>query len=211
MRDKDNVPLPGVCALRFLTFEKLPDYSSGRPDDPAQFLSTGRDNQRYWREAAEYARVHLSMVELRFELSNRSDFALSNTKLEVSVEALDGQAVQLLVVGDLRKRPKAQDMNPIFGWDDRMPNIRMRSEDFVIVAGSATPLCHARFGTLLPGETTRAPESLGVRSTGPGKLRFRFRILAGELATPIESERLLEVTGPSEKLGLEGLQKVLAG
>ena len=68
------------------------------------------------------------------------------------------------------------------------------------------PVCHVRFGSLLPGEEGRSSDTLAIIPLGPGKLRLRFRILAGELATPHESERVVEASGEVEQLDFEGFK-----
>ncbi len=206
--NRANEPLPEAQLLRFLHFDSLPDYASRDPSDPFSYSLSSIDNRDYWREVAEYVRLRFSLVELQFDLSNRSDFALSNVKLEVSAVPLDGQSLQLMAGKDLPNRPTSQCIfdASVHSLADVMAR---RQTSFVIDQSGKVPLCNVRFGALLPGETSRSSDTLAVLPSGPGKLRIRFRVLAGELASPIESERILEVSGPSERLGLAGLKRVL--
>jgi len=55
----------------------------------------------------------------------------------------------------------------------------------------------ARLGTLLPGESARAPDAVVVRVPGPSRTHGECRILTGELATPIEQVVELRIDGQS--------------
>lgn len=204
----DNERLPDSLALRFLQFEAMPDYVSERSSGPFSIRPIWHDNRDYWREEAEYRKAQLSLIQVQFKLTNRSNFALANAKLEISVEALDGQSFKMLATHDLPDEPEAQS-NGIRGFQTFADIMLRREKKFIVDEGGSAPLCHARLGTLLPGETARAADSLAVLPSGPGRMRIHVRVLAEELATPIEHDRLIEVTGSSETHDLEGLWKVM--
>lgn len=204
----ENEVLPETVTRKYLTFpEKLPDYES--PPERLGTLDVFRariwhDNKAYWREYAEYARVNAGLVEMKFILMNRSEMSLSNAKLEVSVKPLDGQSFCMLVGADLPDEPSRQ-------WSSTqgqrsLPEMPDRREARVIVDESGVhPVCHVRFGSLLPGEKGSSSDSLAILPSGPGKLQLHFRILAGELTAPRESERFLELTGESTFLDIAEL------
>jgi hypothetical protein len=204
----NNEKLPDSLTLRFLQFDALPDYVSERSSGPFRIPSIWHDNRDYWREEAEYRKTQLSLIQVQFELANRSNFALANAKLEISVEALDGQSFKMLATHDLPNEPEAQS-NGINGFHTVADIMLRREKRFIVDEGGSIPLCHARLGTLLPGEAARATDSLAVLPSGPGRMRIHVRVLAEELATPIEHDRLIEVTGASETHDLEGLWKVM--
>ncbi len=136
------------------------------------------DNRDYWRDVAEYLKTHLSLIGIRFELANRSDFALSNAKLEVSIHAEDGQEIKLMAGDDLPEEPQ-HEWNPTAGMRS-FAEAMSRHERFVVDEAGVVPICHARFGRLLPGETARAIEFLAVLPSGPGRIRISIRVLAAE-------------------------------
>lgn len=203
----DNGPLPETFALRYLQFsEKLPDYESARESDGPFGISMRspiwHDNKDFWREYAEYAVVDAALIEIKFLLLNRSETQLSNAKLEISVEPLDGQGFKMFPGMDIPEMPKSQ-------WSPMMrglPGVPERNDARLIVDdGGLTPICHVRFGSLLPGEEGRSTDSLAIVPSGPGKFRLKFRILAGELSSPQEIEKIIEAKGDAVLLTADGL------
>jgi len=209
--DAANESLPDEMSLRFLQFETMPDYRSRNSDSPYGFsvASLMRENQDYWRDVAEYLKTHLSMIGMQFELTNRSDFALSNAKLEISIHAEDRQEIKLMAGDDLPEKPQ-HEWNPMTGVRS-FAEVMSRHERFVIEDAGVEPICHVRFGTLLPGETARAIDFLAVLPSMPGRIQISIRVLAAELAAPIVHERFMQVTGPLEEHDFDGLQRLMAG
>ena len=203
----NNDNLPDAFAQSYLEFtESFPDYESPRrTGGQFEIASIWHDNRGFWREYAEYVRINEGGVEMKFVLLNRSEVQLSNAKLELFIEPLNDQSYQMLAGADLPKKPERQ-------WSllpgmRTLPEVMSRQNPRLAVddAGAA-PICHVRFGSLLPGEEGKSSDTLAIIPLTPGKLRLRFRILASELATPLESERVIEFTGPVERLGFEGFR-----
>lgn len=203
----NNDNLPDTFVRSFLQFtEKFPDYESPRQTIGPFGIDIHplgqNDNRHFWREYAEYVRTNEGLILMQFVLLNCSEVQLSNAKLEISVEPSDGQDFQMLAGNDLPKEPRRQ-WNPVHGIRS-LPEVMARQNPrLVIDDGGIVPVCHVRFGSLLPGEEGRSSDSLAIIPLGPGKLRLRFRILAGELTTPHESERVIEATGAIESLDFE--------
>jgi hypothetical protein len=208
----DNEVLPVNIDLKHLSLpDNLPDYESPRenlgPFEISLRSHMWHDNRYFWREYAKYARINAALIEMKFILKNRSEMPLSNAKLEVSVESLDGQYFQMLAGVDLPDEPSRQ-RSSMPGLRS-LPEVLDRREARLIVDDDGvSPICHVRFGSLLPGEVGRSSDTLAIVPDGPGKLKLRFRILAGELAAPEESERILETTGESTFLDFAGLSEV---
>lgn len=210
----DNDNLPDIFARRYLQFtKKFPDYETPRQTIGPFGIDIrpliGHDNRDYWREYAEYARLDEGLILMQFALLNRSDVQLSNAKLEVSVEPLAGQGFQMIAGKDLPEEPRNQ-WNPIYGVRS-LPEIMARQNPQLVVDNSGVaPVCHVRFGSLLPGEEVRSSDTLAIIPLGPGKLRLRFRILAGELAEPHESDKVVEATGEIDQLDFEGFKAFMS-
>lgn len=205
-----NNDLPDSFSLCYLRFDRpLPDYESP-PEHEGPFYSRANlwsDNRRFWREAGEYVRLKSALIEMQFVLLNRSGVQLSNAKLEVTVEPLDGQGIEMHAGANLPSEPKSQRALHEIHSPSNFP--LGNDERFVIDEGGSTPLCHVRFGSLLPGEQGRSTDTLAIVPLGAGRLRLRFRVLASELSTPIESDRVLETTGDVNSLDLDGFQDFL--
>jgi len=204
-----NEPLPDTFTLNYLHYtENFPDFASAAPERSGPFgisnFSPMRDNEEFWREYAEYIRVHNGLVQMQFALRNMSDTQLSNAKLEVTVESLDGQGFQMLDEDDLPERPVSQ-WNPLQGARNWTGMIARQNPGLVIDDSGITPVCDIRFGLLLPGEEKRS-DKLTVVPLGPGRLRLRLRILASELPAPHESERVLDMNGAAIRLDFEGFR-----
>lgn len=203
----DNEPLPKTFALRYLQYsEKLPDYASARESDGPFVMSIRssiwHDNKDFWREYARYAVVDAALIEMKFVLLNRSETQLSNAKLEVSVEPLDGQGFQMFPGMDMPEMPNSQWSPLMRGLPDLLER---RDARLVVDEGGVTPLCHIRFGSLLPSEEGRSTDSLAIVPSGPGKFRLKFRILAAELSAPQEVEQIIEATGETVVLDVDAL------
>lgn len=208
----DNEVLPETVALKYLNFpEKLPDYESPPerlgPLEISVRAHMWHDNRDFWREYAEFARVKAALIEMKFVLKNRSETSLSNAKLEVSAEPLDGQSFQMLAGADLPDEPSSQ-WSSMAGLRSLPEMLDRREARLVVDEGGGHPICHIRFGSLLPGEVGRSSDTLAILPSGPGKLRLHFRILAGELTAPQVSERILETTGESVSLDVDGLDEM---
>lgn len=209
----DNEELNATFALNYLQFpERLPDYESPRRETGPfgfQFAapSMWHDNKHFWREYAEYVRVQAALIELKFVLHNRSEVQLSNAKLEVSVEPLDGQGFQMVSGADLPNEPDSQ-WSSVHGIRSLPELLDRRNARLVVDDGGLSPICHVRFGSLLPGEEGRSSDTVAIIPLGPGKLRLRLRVLGGELAAPQESERVLEATGDVKVLDVDRLDEL---
>ncbi len=198
VRTLDNADLPETFAHDYLRFiEQFPDYEKPSPvrSGPFDFDIGGsiwHDNRDYWREAGEYIRIECAQIRMQFLLRNRSHVQLTNAKLEVIADPLDGQEVVMREGDRLPEKPRSQ-------WSllhVARPNFLRQGDPMLVVDDRGmAPQCGVRFGALLPGEQGRSTDSLALIPLGPGKLRLRFRILAAELTAPIESERVLETTG----------------
>ena len=207
---RNNEELPNTFSVTYLRFpDSLPDYESPR-QALGQFEiavpSVWQDNRHFWREYAKYARVNAALIEMKFVLRNRSEMQLSNAKLEVSAEPLEGQTIQLLAGSDLPEAPSRQ-WNHIHDVRSLPEILDRREARLVVDEAGVTPICHVRFGSLLPGEEGRSSDTFAIVPRGPGKLRLRFRILAGEIPEPQEEERLLEATGEVVQLDVGGLDE----
>lgn len=209
----DNDQLPDTFVRRYLQFtEKFPDYERPRNTGPLGLYIrplVGGDNSRFWREYAEYLRVGAGLILMQFVLLNRSEVQLSNAKLEVSVEPLDGQGFEMLAGEELPREPR-REWDPVYGVRSLPEIMAHQNSRLVIDKGGVVPVCHVRFGSLLPGEEGRSSDTLAIIPLGPGKLRLRFRILAGELTAPHESERVVEATGAVEQLDFEGFKAYIS-
>lgn len=207
-----NEELTETIASKYLSFpEKLPDYESP-PQKLGPFAISARthlwhDNSDFWREYAEFARVNAALIEMKFVLKNSSETSLSNAKLEVSAEPLNGQSIQMLAGADLPEEP-SREWNSVAGLRSLPEMLDRREARLVVDEGGAHPICHVRFGSLLPGEEGRSPDTLAILPSGPGRLRLHFRVLAGELAAPQLSERVLETTGESMSLDVDVLDEM---
>ena len=203
---RDNQDLPETATRRFLRFtEDFPDFESPRDYRSFQVSSVWHDNRHYWREYAEYVRVDESIVLMQFVLRNRSEVPLSNAKLELLVEPLDGQEFEMLAGADVPEAPSSQ-------WSTfrTLPEVLARQNpDLVVDERGATPVCHARLGTLLPSEEGRSSDTLAIVPSGSGQLRLRMRVLASELATPYERELVLQVGGERIALDFEGFKELV--
>jgi hypothetical protein len=210
IRTKEGDELADRVARSFLAVpEALPDYSSPRPPGPFGLHLTvadpmGRDNEDFWRELAEYARVHSALIEVRFFLRNASECQLTHAKLEVSIEPMAGQVVDIIAGEDLPEMPRRR------FHIARLPTLHnvlaRNAERFVIDDNGSPSVCNVRFGTLLPGEEGTSSDTLALVPRGPGQFRLRMRVLAAELTAPREIERIVDVTGDIQPLEIERLR-----
>jgi hypothetical protein len=209
---RNNEVLPELVEHRYFRFPpKLPHYESPPERSNPLAISVAshiwRDNKDFWREFAEYARVTAALVEIKFILKNSSETSLSNAKLEVLLEPLSGQSFEMIAGTDLPEKPKMQ-YNSLENFHT-LPEILDRRESRLVVdKDGGDPICHVRFGTLLPGEECRSSDTLAIVPSGPGKLRFRFRILAAEITAPQESEIFLETKGEVITLDVKDLKEM---
>lgn len=205
----ENEELPNNFAHTYLQFtEDFPDFVRERkprgPFGSPEFIGLERDNRDFWREIGEYTRVNQALIALRMILINRSGVQLSNSKLEVTVEAVDSQSVHMIAGFDLPDEPEPT-------WDiskhlSIQGGLARKDVKLKVDESGRTPVCHIRLGSLLPGEQARS-ELLAIHPQAPGRLILRVRVLGGELAAPIEEEHLIETTGEVLSMDFEDYKK----
>lgn len=203
----DNSSTESTYERCFLAFEKLPDYEQRQERN--QFgiaTSMWRSNRDFWRDFGQFVAAYVSTIELQYCLTNRSEFALTGAKLEVTVTQDDAD-VRLSLGTDLPDVPKSSYNTLDFSGRTFADVMARREPTMTVDAGGVEAICHIRLGTLLPGETGRASDTLAIRLRAPGRVTVTCRILAAELPIPIEREIGFEVTGKSSSLDLDGLQK----
>ena len=196
--------LPATSAHRYIHFtERFPNYESPRrtlgPFDIDARSPMSGDNRDFWREYAKFIQVSEAVIEIQFVLHNRSEVQLSSAKLEVSVEPQDGQTVRLLAGSDLPEQPDSKH-DLMMGLRNFPQVLASQNPRLVVDENGTVPRCLVSFGSLLPGEDGWSADTFAIVPSAPGKLLLRFRILAGELATPIQMERVIETTGSVESL-----------
>ncbi|MEJ2794643.1 ATP-binding protein [Iodobacter sp. LRB] len=212
VQTSNNADLPDTFAHDYLHFtEQFPDYEKPRDRSSAFGIemaipSIWRDNRSFLREFGEYTRINIALIIVKFVLRNRSQTQLTNAKLEIMVDPLDGQEVEVQEGDNLPKKPRSQ-WSPLH--QEFQSTLLQRESMFQVDDSGIMPLCSVRFGALLPGEQGRSTDSLALIPRGPGKLRLRFRILAAELTTPIESERVIETTGEIFSIDWDGFCKFM--
>lgn len=207
---EDGTSFTTSLKRRFLNFGELPDYESrhSRPYDPLSFgvASMWHDRRDYWRDAAEYLKQHLAKIPIRFRIANRSTFPLSNATLEVFALASSGQAIEVVTGSDLPEVPESSfsTLNPTYPRIDNSPEV------FRISAGPNGILGKARLETVLPGESVEPPDSIVLLPCAAGEIQLRIRVLARELAQPIETQMTLTVAGERETIEVEHIYDELA-
>lgn len=201
-------PLPDTIALEYIRLPKdLPDFCFNHTTRaPTIFQATaGRPNRNFWREHGEFLRIDAALIEMRFSLRNRSALQLSNPRLEVRVESLDGQTCRILGGRDLPDVPKRE-------WNIKIGNLNsvLREEARLDVDCEGTAsVCRVRFLSLFPGEEAISADNLVLIPSAPGSLRIRLRIFAPELPAPQEHERIIDTLGDVVQLDLNDLDNLV--
>jgi hypothetical protein len=204
IHDESNSPLKNEYELRFLSYNehKLPDYDNSVEVDMGfgyvtRMPSPMTCNSGYWRDGAKYHQAINRLILIRLSLSNKSDFFISDAKLEVTCSVSDLNAVEMMRADDLPEKPSA-DWSPHFRG---FPHVLERQSQRIEVddRGSA-PICHIRLGGLLPGEMKRAQDDLAILPAMPGRYVIQIRILAAEINPPIVHEHAIDVSGQSRVL-----------
>lgn len=104
MLNEKNQPLADHFERTFLTFEELPDYKRYQPPPYLGAPNYNRENRNYWREGAEHFQAKNRLIQIRLELGNRSNFALSAIKLEVTWTS-GGQGYRMLTKSEVPDLP----------------------------------------------------------------------------------------------------------
>lgn len=200
--DSRNQTLAHAFELSFLEFDELPDYEPER----SMFTPLLYVNDDYWRDGAEYHSSMNRLVQVRLVLSNSSDFALSEAKLEMLCDTPEGEFVKMIRADELPDEPDSSTSSALRGLRGVVERLQER---VTIDERGDEPVCHVRLGTLRPGETGRMEEDVAILPSGPGQYRLRVRILASEISPPIVVEHEVEVRGSMRQMNLEDLQALM--
>ncbi|MBB5676857.1 AlbA family DNA-binding domain-containing protein [Xanthomonas arboricola] len=213
METEGNNPLPDHLALSFLEFGELPDYEEDNWIDMGNGFRTRMPpmrvvNRHFYRHGANYHATLNRLVLVRLSLTNQSDFALEEVKLELTCSPPHGESIQLLRSDYLPDEPKSGDHLYTGGFRSMAQQLRERVS---VDERAREPVCHVFLGTLRPGEMGRAETDIALLPSGTGDYSLRVRILAKEISTPIVKEHAVTIEGEIRKMELEDLELLLFG
>ncbi len=166
-------------------------------------------NRDFYRDGADYHATLNRLVLVRLSLTNQSDFALGEVKLETTCSAPHGESVKMLRSDDLPDEPKSGDR--LYMGKGFRSMVEQLRETVRVDERPKEPVCHVALGTLRPGETGRAEIDIALLPTGAGDYNLRVRALAREIATPIVKEHVITIEGESKQMELEDLELLLFG
>lgn len=203
--NEDGQPLSDRLDRTFYEFpEDIPDYDTD--PGPGHRFEIRYDNHEFYREGAEYKWIMGRHIAISLILANRSEFSIGNAKLEVRAEAPDGASVDMMRFDDLPYEPEpssyASFVNP-------PPLVQRLNEKVYIDDRSGRPVGHVLLGTIRPGEEARCEQDIVLLPSAPGPYEIFIRILASEVASPIEKHHALTIDGPIEEVDFEGLHTLL--
>lgn len=200
--DGEGQSLPTQLGRVFYQFpDDIPDYES----DPGPIYQIRYDNHDFYRDGAQHKSAMGRLIVVSLILANRSDFSLSNAKLEVRVEAPDGAVVVMMPFEDLPDEPDTSGMPPYISR-----SLVERLQDRVHIDDrGGQPVGHVILGTIRPGEEARCEQDIVLLPSQPGTYELCVRILASEVRSPIERRHPMIIQGSVAVLDLDGLQALL--
>jgi hypothetical protein len=203
--DGNDDPLPQQVRRTFYEFpDDLPDYSSD--PGPGYPLRIRHDNHDFYRDGAEYKSAMGRLVLVSLVLANRSEFALSNAKVELRVEPPEGASAGMLRFDYLPSEPALSGLGSFANF----PSVAERLKERVqIDERGGRPVGHVLLGTIRPGEEARCEQDLVILPSAPGVYRLHIRVLANEVPSPIELTHILTIEGNVESVDLDGLEALL--
>ncbi|HEP1209344.1 TPA: ATP-binding protein [Stenotrophomonas maltophilia] len=210
---EENQLLPNSLKLTFLRFGELPDYQEEYTTNSAYGFMPPRPltrfvNRHYYRDGAQYHAERNRLVLVRLSLSNQSDFAMQEVKLELTCLAPSGETVQMLRSDDLADEPEpGHELHSMLGHVDPRDDHR---ETVSVDDRAREPACKILLGTLRPGETGTADTDIALLPTAPGDYVIRCRILAKEIAIPIAKEHAIRIDGEIKEMELDDLERLLS-
>lgn len=209
----DGMDLPAKAEVRLVSFgniDKLPDCVAAESIGPLgiSLPSMRLVNRNYWRDLARYLQVQAAAVRIGFRLTNRSDFALNDCKLEVRVEAPEA-TLDAIRGSEIPEQPSDDDVySSITGIRPLSETLADRAAGLKVLAKGNVAVFEARLPSLLPGEAAVPHDDLVLVPAGPGTMSIRCRLLAAGLAEPLLVERELEVSGESTTRTFEDLKRM---
>lgn len=199
--DQKNRPLGDCFARSFLTFDEIPDYRRQERASglfaPIYFMKV---NNGYWRDWADYHQSKNCLICIRLSLTNRSNFALSGAKLEVTFMGNDDQPFKILTADNLADAPAEELTFPPLVTGDGTTHVDEEGVE---------PVYESSLGRVRPGETRRVGADLAFLPMKPGAYTMKVRVLSNELSQPQIVERVLTVEGECSHLSFDELQDLL--
>lgn len=198
--------------LDFGNIRDLPDFHPKRQDD-GFFLSTVylNVNSGYWRDLARWLKASCGVIPIHIHVHNKSAFALTDCKLEITID--HGAGIDA-VLGSGKKLPEYPEKeHRIVPLMNTLQKLSAREEPslFVEVDSGKQQHCIVRFPKILPGETATVGNYLAVFPKETGTLAVSSRLLASELAEPLLYRHSMEVEVLHETKTFEDLVNAEAG
>ena len=197
--DTANQSLANSVERTFYVVGDLPDFSFPRSRDSMLMLAMGNENVDFWRESASYLSAKNASIRVGLSVTNRSEFALSNAKLEATWIG-DGSVGRMLLDSDMPDRPSEYSQLEATPWFSRTCEIDEHGP---------VPVFAAVLGDVRPGETRRAEEKLTLLPEASGVYTLSVRILAAELPAPFCVEHQVMVSGHQMYLNPQSIQAAL--
>ena len=198
--DHENQPLGEHFERTFLTFDEIPDYRRAQLSAFMAAPNYTSANRNYWRDGADYHQSKNSLIRIRLALTNRSNFSLTGTKLEVTWTADDGQPFKMLTADDLPDLPSDE-------WNFRSAIVGDGAAE--VDEDGPVPVYQCTLGSVKPGECRRVDEDMAFLPMKPGEFTMHVRVLANEISAPHTMERVLTVEGECRHLSFDDLQELL--
>ena len=145
--------------------------------------------------------VRASVIELCYVLTNRSTSSLTGTKVEVLAEAFDGNCLPG-ASKDAADDPADRYSTFDVGYHslDRVKLVQPREPAMSLEDAECHPICHIPVGTLLRANRPERRNSSRALGLPRQAAHASSRILASELATPIEHMVELRIDGQSQHI-----------
>lgn len=153
------------------------------------------ENTNFWRELAHWVRNVRQTISVTIDISNRSKIPVNDCTVDLFIENESGVRLTPLVQIPSRPHkwnPSKNDQRWIAEPENRFPPLGM-------------PTRRLHFKHFRPGEDHRAEERLILYVENCSEVNIRYRVLATELAEPIEGAITMVIESKKTDWNLESL------
>jgi len=191
---------------------EIPDYQESKSHNSFDILASHRSvNKNYYRELVKFYYLKTIRQPISFCISNTSDFAATDLKIEVLVDNTDDN-IHFILEDELPEEPYANydylnNLHNMKSLPEQMADMQNKPDIIIKSIGSIWHI-DIMFQKVRAGQTVFTQDTLYFSSKESGEVNFAYNIFADNLPSPIQGSLSINVQVQKKESSLEEIQEL---